>query len=202
DISRSSKGQQEKPLTTNPLPVQQYQRQNTPDGDVIQTGVTQNPLTYGLAQDFQFFHKQHQNGQGSDRAGHAYTQHKLPGQPLGTQPAIKGQHPQPHQTAHHQRHPQCQTGGDTCLRPVFPGLAQIQLHPGDKHEKHHRPPGNTIQCQHHLGPENELVVLGKDGARNAPPQQNASDNLHHYQRGPVVGTSQTPDQIGKGENDD
>ena len=37
------------------------------------------------------------------------------------------------------------------------------------------------------GVEDELVVVGKDRAEDARPEQDAGDDLHHHQRRVVVG---------------
>src|SRR6266567_1264863 len=69
-------------LTSDTVPIEQDDREHAPDGDVVETGVTQNALADRLAQDAELFHEEHQDRESGDRAGHADADDKLPGMTL------------------------------------------------------------------------------------------------------------------------
>ena len=114
-------------LATDALPIQQDERQDAPDGDVIEAGVTKNALTQGLTQDLQFLHEQHQDRKGCHRTGHADAEDDLPILTLCSGPAGKLHQTDGRHGAEHQRRRQGEAGRDSGLDPVGPELTGVQL---------------------------------------------------------------------------
>jgi hypothetical protein len=176
-------------------------RKPTPDRDVVDAGVAQDPLTDGQAQNLEFLHQQDQDRQRGHRAGHADADHELPRHAFRPDPAIETEHAQRHRATEQQRHSQREPGGDRAFPLVHPCLAQIQLDPGDAHKQHHGPPGHAIERGHDVFVEHKGVVIGKRCAEHTRSEQDAGDDLHHHQRREIIGAPEPPDQIRHREDD-
>ena len=192
---------QKRALPRDALHIEQDQRQHRPDRQIIQTGIAQQALTQFLAEDLQLFHQQHQNGQGRYRTGHADAEHALIIEPFRPQPSRPGQDQHRRRCPCQERHSQRKTSGDRGFAPSPPRSGKVQLHPGDKDEHHHRPPGNTVQCANHLGREDGLVIGRERRAHHAGAQDDARHDLHHNQRRVIVGAQDAPHQIGQTKDD-
>jgi len=195
------KGEEEDHLLAHPSPVHQDQGQHRPDGDVVEAGVAEDALTQGLAEYFQPFHEQEQDGQGGYRAGHADAEDKLPGHGPGTHPAVKTEEHGGRQAAEEEGHAQGEPGRDGAFPAMGPGLAQVEFDSGDAHEEHDGPPGDAVEGLDDGRVEDEAVVIGKGLPQYAGAQEDAGDDLDHHEGRVVIGFPQAPEQVGQGEDD-
>src|ERR1041385_115989 len=84
--SSEPEGDEETELPSDAIPVEQDEREDAPDGDIIKAGITQDALADGLAQNVELFQEKYQDRQRRNRTRHTDADDQLPGMPLGPDP--------------------------------------------------------------------------------------------------------------------
>lgn len=116
-------------------------------------------------------------------------------------PAVKTQQHGGSGTAQQQGCTQGKARCDAALAAVLPSLVEVELDTRNHHKQHDRPPSDAVEGVHHGGREHKVVVRRKPVTQHTWAEHDAHDDLHHHQRGVVVGVAQAPDQPGDAEDD-
>ena len=198
--TRKREAEQKPDLLSNALPVQKDDGENAPDGHVVHAGVTQDALTDRLAQNVELLHEQHEYRQRGNGARHADAQHELPRRGIRSDPSGRVQHDDCGSATENERHAERKPGRDSAFAAILPDFLYVEFDAGDPHEHHHCPPCDAVERLHHIRIEDERVIVGKHTPDDARTEQDAGDDLHHYERRVIFGTSDAPYRVGDGEN--
>lgn len=87
-IGHCGEQDEEEAVPADAFPVEQYDRQQAPDRDVVKAGIAQHPLAERQAQHGELFEKHHEDRQRGHGAGHADSKDELPRRSVRPDPAL------------------------------------------------------------------------------------------------------------------